>query len=96
MLVYQGYFFSTCQKYTIGSRKPTAEFVVAPRNAMTVLMLVKASENERLTPKMMRVHMRLVAGVRRFPDTSSIESLVGSTQNGVAKSTTTQMPKSEK
>ena len=68
---------------------------MAPRKAMTVLIFVRAIEIVILTIRMMRVHIAFFAFVSGVPINSSIESFVGKTQNGVAKSTTTQMPKSE-
>ena len=79
----------------IGRRKPTAELVVAPRNAITVLILVSRSDKAILTTTITRVTMIFIVLESFLPHISSMESLVGSTVNGVAKSTTRQIPKRE-
>ena len=80
----------------MGKRKPIAELVVAPRNAMTTLILVSLSEMSMLTTRITTVQTTFMVFDSFLPIISSMESFVGSTQKGVAKSTTKQMPNRER
>ena len=73
-----------------------AELVVAPRKAITVLILVSEIEMDILTMRMISVHITFFTFVNGVPKSYSMESLVGRITNGVAKRTTIHMPKSEK
>ena len=84
-----------CQKYIIGSKKPIAELVVAPKKAITVLMFVSRRAIAILTIRITSVQTAFIVPENFFPIISSIESLVGKTVKGVAKSTTKQIPKSD-
>ena len=79
----------------IGSKNPTAALVVAPRKAVTTLMFVKTSDSNIPTARMTMVQKTFLPAVKGVPETSSMESLVGRTQNGVANSTTIHIPNNE-
>lgn len=72
-----------------------AELVVAPRIEIGSVILVKTIEIAEMLRLMTTVQHKLSFVVNLRPRTSSIESLMGKTQNGTAKVTTTIMPKRE-
>ena len=72
-----------------------AEFVVAPKNDMIVPMLKTGNDIAVQLAMMTSVHTTFFTPENFFPLTSSIESLVGRTQNGAAKRTTKHIPKSD-
>ena len=72
-----------------------AEFVVAPRIYIGVVIDIKGRDRAHDTQHKICVQIMLSFCENFLLRTSSIESLVGSTQKGVANITTTIIPKSE-
>ena len=72
-----------------------AELVVAPKNDMIVPMLKTGRDITVQLIMMASVHTTFFTPENFFPATSSIESFVGRTQKGAAKSTTKHIPKSD-
>jgi hypothetical protein len=82
----------------MGSKNPIAELVVAPRIVITVPMLTKGIDKPALTTTITMEMATFYLGdnfASFSPITSSIESLVGKVQNGVANVTTSKIAKSE-
>jgi hypothetical protein len=80
----------------MGSKKPMAELVVAPKMVIIVPILVIGIDPMKETQIMARQAKKfciLLNLVSLKPNTSSSESLVGRTQKGVAKVTTRRMAK---
>lgn len=68
------------------------ELVVAPKIDIGVLSVLKGQESAQQANTRIMVQTVFSLGVNFLPRTSSIESLVGKMQKGVAKSTTTHIP----
>ena len=72
-----------------------AEFVVAPRICIGVVIDTNGKARAHDTQHKICVQMMLSLGENFLLRTSSIESFEGRTQKGVANMTTTIIPKSE-